>query len=342
MPLNKLALIRYKTIDNCLRNPYRKWTLEDLVEACSNAVYEYEGIMRGVSKRTVQLDLQNMRSEKLGYEAPIVVIDKKYYAYENPEYSITNSPISRQDLEMMSEAVQVLNQFKGFGYFEDLTAMVTRLEDKIYKQQHKGRSYIDFEKNELLKGLQFIDPLHKYIRDKKTLRINYQSFKAKQPTEALIYPYLLKEYRNRWFLLCVAVKTKRMFIMALDRMVDIEEAHNEPYADLDFDVFNYFHDAIGVTKMPNQVAQKMILKIEKDHAPYVITKPLHHSQQVLKEDEIGMIFSIDVIWNFEVEREILGFGENLQVLSPRRLRSKIKQRLGLAMEKYVKVEDKEE
>ena len=43
MPVNRNALIRYKTIDNCLRNPYRRWTLEDLVDACSDALYEYEG-----------------------------------------------------------------------------------------------------------------------------------------------------------------------------------------------------------------------------------------------------------------------------------------------------------
>ena len=53
MPVNKNALIRYKTIDNCLRNPYRRWTVEDLVDACSDALYEFEGIRRGVSLRTV-------------------------------------------------------------------------------------------------------------------------------------------------------------------------------------------------------------------------------------------------------------------------------------------------
>ena len=52
MPANRNALIRYKTIDNCLRNPYRRWTLEDLVDACSDALYEYEGIDKGISKRT--------------------------------------------------------------------------------------------------------------------------------------------------------------------------------------------------------------------------------------------------------------------------------------------------
>ena len=55
MPINKLALVRYKVIDKCLQNRRRKWTLDDLVEACSNALYEYEGIKKGVSKRTIQL-----------------------------------------------------------------------------------------------------------------------------------------------------------------------------------------------------------------------------------------------------------------------------------------------
>lgn len=92
MPDNRNALIRYRTLDNCLRNRYRQWTLEDLMEACSEALYKYEGIDKGVSRRTVQMDLQMMRSDKLGYNAPIVVIDKKYYMYEDPEYSITNIP----------------------------------------------------------------------------------------------------------------------------------------------------------------------------------------------------------------------------------------------------------
>lgn len=167
---SKLALVRYKTIDNCLQNRFRKWSLDDLVEACSDALYEYEGITSGVSKRTVQLDLQNMRSEKLGYNAPIIVSDKKYYSYGEKNFSITNTPITTQDLGTLNEVLGVLKQFKGFGYFEELNSMVTRLEDKLYKQQHKGKSFIEFEKNELLKGLQFIDPLLKAIvADRKSV-----------------------------------------------------------------------------------------------------------------------------------------------------------------------------
>ncbi len=80
MPVNRNALIRYRTIDQCLQNRFKKWTLDDLIDACADAIYEYQGFDTGVSRRTVQADIEMMRSNKLGYEAPIVVVDKKYYS----------------------------------------------------------------------------------------------------------------------------------------------------------------------------------------------------------------------------------------------------------------------
>ncbi|TAF72360.1 MAG: WYL domain-containing protein, partial [Flavobacterium sp.] len=51
MAQTKNALIRYKTIDKCLQNKYRQWTLDDLIEVVSEALYEYEGKENPVSKR---------------------------------------------------------------------------------------------------------------------------------------------------------------------------------------------------------------------------------------------------------------------------------------------------
>ena len=109
MPANKNALIRYKTIDRCLRNRYRRWTLDDLVDACSEALYDMEGIRKGVCARTVQMDIQIMRSDKLGYNAPIVVYDKIYYTYADPDYSITEMPLSMDDCKLIKEAITLLD-----------------------------------------------------------------------------------------------------------------------------------------------------------------------------------------------------------------------------------------
>lgn len=337
MSLNKLALIRYKVIDSCLQNRRRKWTLEDLVAACSDALYEYEGIKKGVSVRTVQLDIQNMRSEKLGYNAPIVVLDKRYYTYEDKGYSITNIPLTQQDLSTLGEVVSILKQFKGFSYFQELTGMVSRLEDKVYKQQHKGRSYIHFEKNDLLKGLEFIDPQHKAIISKTVIDVNYQSFKARSAGIITLHPYLLKEYRNRWFVLGVKFKGKapELLNIALDRIIEItERPADEYYENKMIDIDTYYDDTIGVTKNTGQKPITILLKVDQANMPYVLTKPIHPSQNVIRREKEGTIISLHVVWNFELERELLGFGECITVLAPRHLISRMKHRISAMYWKY--------
>lgn len=110
MPANKNALIRYRTIDNCLRNRYRRWTLDDLVQACSDALYDMEGITKGVCARTVQMDIQMMRSDKLGYNAPVEVYDKTYYRYADPDYSISDMPLSQEDCKLLKKAITLLSE----------------------------------------------------------------------------------------------------------------------------------------------------------------------------------------------------------------------------------------
>ena len=159
MPVSRNALIRYKTIDNCLRNRFRRWTLDDLIEACSEALAEYEGIYKGISRRTIQLDLQVMRSEKLGYNAPIIVVDKKFYMYDDPDYSITNSPLSEADINRVSEAVEVLKQLSGFSQFAEMDTLVSRLEDRVCATRHQRKPVIYFERNDKLRGLQWVHSL---------------------------------------------------------------------------------------------------------------------------------------------------------------------------------------
>lgn len=131
MPVNKNALIRYKTIDRCLRNKYRRWTLDDLVEACSDALYEMEGIARGVSVRTVQADIQVMRSDKLGYEAPIEVYEGKFYRYADDDYSISNSPLNTDMCELISEALDKLKQFETLMPANELGDVLSKVKHKL-------------------------------------------------------------------------------------------------------------------------------------------------------------------------------------------------------------------
>ncbi|MEO7216294.1 WYL domain-containing protein [Mucilaginibacter sp.] len=335
MPVNRNALIRYRTIDHCLQNRRRKWTLEDIIDACADALYEYQGINTGVSRRTIQADIEMMRSNKLGYEAPIVVVDKKYYTYEDKNYSITNSPLNQQDMQVLTEVSDLLKQFKGFGHFADINEMVSKLEDKIYTQKTQSPPVIDFEKNDNLKGLEWIEVIRKAIVARQTLCITYQSFKAREASTFCFSAYLLKEYRNRWFVLGQShARNSPMLTLALDRIKTVEE-HEDGYREnIRIDLATYYNDVLGVTKSPGQRDGEVIFWIDDANAPYVITKPLHHTQKLLKEHDGGKIFSIRVIMNFELERELLGFGAKLRVLGPRILVKQIKAQLSRALDRY--------
>lgn len=335
MPVNRNALIRYRTIDKCLQNRRRKWTIEDLINCCSEALYEYEGIDKDVSMRTIRLDLNAMRSDKLGYNAPIVVTDKKYYSYEDPEYSIAKIPLTSQDLGILQEVSHLLRQFKGFSHFNDVTEMVNKLEDKIYSEQYQQPSVIDFEKNELLTGIEWLDVIYKAIVSQTTVQLTYQSFKARQANDILFYPYLLKEYRNRWFILGMKKQGKEIGTFALDRIQNILLLPDENFRrHKQFDPQTWFSNIIGVTRNAADTPTRITFLADHYQAPYIKTKPIHPSQQIVEVTKEGITFSIDVIPNFELERELIGFGEGLKILSPNNLVRAFKRKVRLMFETY--------
>ncbi len=329
MPINRNALIRYRTIDRCLQNRYRKWTLEDLIEACSEALHEFEGIAKGISKRSVQLDIQAMRSDKLGYNAPIVVTDRKYYSYEEAGYSITKIPLSEQDLNTLEEVLKILEQFKGFSHFAEIGGMLRKFEDKIHVERSHSAPAIHFEKNEDLRRLEYLDTLYKAVVQQSAVRIDYQSFKAQSGQSFVFHPCLLKEFRNRWFVLGMRGNEKLLTTLALDRIQALIATPEIAFRWMDgFDGEAYFSDIIGVTKNIGDPVADVLLLVDARNAPYVETKPLHSSQAVIeRRADGGIVVRIRVRPNYELERDILGFGETMQVLAPEALRTRLAQRI---------------
>jgi predicted DNA-binding transcriptional regulator YafY len=335
MPVNRNALIRYKTIDSCLRNRRRKWTLEALIEAVSDVLYEYEGVDKGISRRTIQADLQIMRSDKLGYNAPIIVLDKKYYTYENPEYSITRIPLNELDLQRMNEAVEMLRQFKGFSHFNQLNNVIQKLEDHVYAASHHTSSVIDFEKNDQLKGLEFLEPLYQAIIQQKPVRLRYQSFRSKEAREFILHPWWLKEFKNRWFVIGIRKDHRFEMNLALDRLQLLEEVKSEVYIPAtDKNIQEYYRDVIGVTVNNKRKPNLVKIWVNAVTAPYVETKPLHSSQVVLDRTLDGILIQLRVQLNHELEKEILGFGEGMKVLAPESLKGRIHGRLKEALLHY--------
>ena len=140
MPSNLNALIRYKTIDKCLSNPYRKWSIDDLIESCSSALKEYRGIYTRISERTVREDLRIMRSEILGFNAPIVQQDGNY-SYEDPGYSIFK--VSIQEGDLLKRVLEFMLDIRSEVKHPDMDKIIERISNalpEISSTEEAGKS----------------------------------------------------------------------------------------------------------------------------------------------------------------------------------------------------------
>ena len=319
----------------------RKVTLEELIEACNAALYETNGYGE-VSRRTIQHDIQEMRySQTLGYYAPIKVVDKKYYMYDEYGYSITQIPLSSEDMAQLSEAVDLLKQMSAFRGFDGVEDVVNRLEDYVASMRYKVEPVILLESNERLRGLEYITDLHNAIMNKVPIVITYKSFRSAEAQTFCFSPYILKEFRNRWFVFGDRhdFTYTPLCNLALDRIEGISAAPTgERYLkDSDFHPSTFFKDMIGVTRNVESSVEHVTFIASATEAPYIKTKPLHQSQREIEAREDGsVLFSIDVILNHELERDLLGYGEGITVLSPDGLVEKLHKRLAETLENYEK------
>ena len=333
MATNKHAMIRYQALDRCFSNRYKRYYIDDLVEECNKAIYEFTGSLEGVKKRTIFSDISYMESPQ-GWNAPIKRVyegKRCYYVYEEENFSINKKDLSEAELETIDEALVMLNRFKGVEGFDWVDEFVTNFEDKLGRKKNEV-PVIGYQKNPFLKGIENLSVIYNYIVNRQVLKITYEHF-VKGKMVHVVHPYYLKEYNNRWFLFGIT-EQKRDFLISLplDRMVDIEPMHIEYIPNKNFNFEEYFEDVVGVSVPMSGTPDKVVLKFEKSRFPYVVTKPLHPSQRIIDKDEC--MVQIEVHQNSELNSLIFSFGDQVEVLAPDSLRNQFKAKINKLSEKY--------
>lgn len=334
MSINKNALIRYQVLDRCFRNTGRMYFLEDLLEECNKALIEFDSDSEGIQRRQLFDDIRFMESEA-GWSIPLERIRygrRVYYRYEDLSFSISNQPLNDSESEQMKSALQIISRFAGTPQFEWVNEMIPMLESKFGLIERK-KEIISFESNIDLKGLEFLTPLFNAIINERVLLITYKDFKSSEPYEITFHPYYLKQYNNRWFVFGLNPYNQvANWNLALDRIESLSETDLK-YNLSETDWEDYFFDIVGVTRPVGAELQEIVLKFSSEVAPYVITKPLHPSQKH-KNDPTGLEVKIKVIANFELEKLILSFGEQVEVISPQDFKEHIAKRLKSAARLY--------
>ena len=312
------ALLRHRTIDACLRDTSRKYTLIDLINACTEAIKDKKGKKEGkVSVRSLQLDLQIMRDKVKGYGAPIVVYDQKYYKYKDPDFCILNAKVGKDNLALMSELVESLKHYASFKELSSIKNITEILQEEVNSRLQKRSSVVSYEEKRNPLGLEYFDTLHDAILNKKALCIGYYSSRSNNIMSIIFYPFYLKEYRGRWYALGYKDGLQGVYKLPLDRIRDYSYSILPFPDEYEFNPDEYFRDIIGVTKLSGEIKEIRFL-VKNRIAPFIKINPIHHSQKIVYRHENGdMEFTVNIIPNREFYNIIFDWQPYIHILSPR-------------------------
>lgn len=332
MPKNKNAFIRYRIIDTALRNRHKRYpTKIELIEACSG--------LGTVSARTIDKDIYDMKNdEELGYFAPIEY-DRKYngYFYSDEGYSISKIPLKPEDLYALEFACSLLKQFEGIEPVQQFIQSVSKIEDFISMKRIAGENLdeiIQTEKSLNVKGNEFLGKLLSAIKERTVLQVHYKRFGEKAAKHYTYHPYVLKEYRNRWYVTGKAPDQQRIITFALERLVEVIPSKAQFVPDPTFNVGQYFKHSFGISVLTGYKPETVVLKFDPTEAPYIKSQPLHETQKIVSETETEFVIRLHVIPSYELKSQINSYGNKVEVLEPAFLREEHIHMLKESLKRY--------
>ena len=332
MPTNKGALIRRQVLDSCLSSK-RSYTLHELMEKC-NDVLQMRGFKLVSSENTIRTDIQEIEAQ---YPQGEVVAIRKgrhiFYHYKNKDFSIYKIPLTHDEFLGLTQALSILSKFDGMPGYEWLDSLIDRFKPSI-NIDTSVKHIVGFDDNIDLKGREYFAPLLQAIVNKQVLLIRYCGYRNPQEIRTIIHPYYIKQYNNRWFLLGLNDELQQLTTFAFDRILEITPIPKTYIPNSDIDFFEFFDDMIGVSRSPKDEIQEVRLLVDNLQLPYILSKPIHGTQQIIEKNENETIIGIKVILNIELEQTILSFGEHVKVLYPECLMNKIAKRIADCLNNY--------
>jgi predicted DNA-binding transcriptional regulator YafY len=264
---------------------------------------EIEGCDYHMSQRTFQRDIIEIRSL---YDVDIQN-DKStgcYYIAEQEELLNSNSHLL--DSFNLYNALSLTNNYSEYIQFDSRTP----------------------------KGTEHILPLLNAIKNKSVVDIEYHKFYVSDSETVLFNPYLIKQFKSRWYAIGIKVENNEIRTYALDRIVKVDVKKKKFVASKEINLVSYFKNAFGIIA-PNDVKpEKVIFTLNKEQANYITTFPLHDTQKINKSNESHVTFEINVFITYDLVMEFLSYGDEVLVESPKSLKKELKKMYSNSLTKY--------
>ena len=329
MPVNKNALLRYRIIDACLTNTLHRYpTMDYILDKME------EQLGQSISESQFNKDIQQM---KRIYNAPIKY-DRTHagYCYTEAEFSIREFPLTHAEIDALDYSTALLQQLKGTRMFQQFENAINKVIEGYRASKVPGVSqgeFLQVEEPVRTEGSQWLEVILQAIVNKQALAVRYQPFGRDEKLHVLS-PYLLKEYRNRWYVVGHSRIAGNVRVLALDRIRGIDNADEKFFTDNNFSPEDFFRYSFGITQVHGARPEKVVLSFSGVEAPYILSQPLHHSQRIVSQSDDELVVELEVYITTELEMCILSYGQKVKVLQPETLRRDIGKAIGATAALY--------
>ena len=324
MPVIKNALLRYRIIDRSIRNEYSPYpSKEQLRQACEEEIF---GSIEGahICHSTIEKDIFSMRME---HDAPIVYSKKERgYFYTDSSFTMDDVPLTEKDITAIKAASTILHQFKNTNLFGQYEFAIQKILDRAISSQKTApneEETIQFESLPTVRGNENLELLLNAINQKQIVQFSYYNFVKEEKTVRRVHPYLLKEYRNRWYLIGKSELKNKVVTFGLDRIFDPMVLEANYILDKKFNPENYFKHAIGIT-VYDQLPNKVVIETNPILSKYLLSQPLHHSQELVEVKPNGNHqFSFYLLITYELKMLLMGFGKQCKIIAPETFKKEV-------------------
>ena len=185
------------------------------------------------------------------------------------------------------------------------------------------------------KGTEHLNGILYAIQNKFQIELRYQKFYSDKVEKRTVEPYLLKEFRKRWYAIVYDLKKKEFRTFGLDRIISMEIKSVKFQHPQKINARERFKNSFGIISSDNEVkTEEILLQFTHNQGSYIKTMPLHASQQILKETKDEMLVKLTIAPTYDFAMEILSHGEFVKVLAPKYFADQIKEQLEKAAKLY--------
>ncbi|TAG51880.1 MAG: WYL domain-containing protein [Cytophagales bacterium] len=267
----------------------------------------------------------------------------------NNDKSISERTLKRDLDDLEGLGLKISYSKAKNGYFINQDKSSNHLSSLLYLLEAQDKIGILLENKDLLsqnnKKVRFEDDLYQFnseflkqilhhLHHNSAISIGYKKFENKENKIFEVFPQVIKQHQNRFYVITTRIEDGRIITLALDRITEIKTFETtSKLKKLKFDYDTYFKNTFGITHI-EEPPQKIILRVFDTEIDYIKTLPLHDSQKIVSENEKFIDIEIKIVPNYEFENKILSIGEKIKVLEPLSFKNLIINRLKLNLENY--------